>query len=190
MEHKKKSAGLCERIHNAVSPFRPRIPRISDQPRAPISVIADKSSVQNTSPQSKIIPVEFRHSAAHFSPQNSNNGGGEIAIIRGHKFAKSVSGKEKHAPPPPPPHHVHFGKTKDEDHHHEGKFTDYITKFKNRMVKTASHIGGDGGGGGGGGGNSKSTRRDSFNDKVSNYIDQAKIKIRTTTDVGIDHNDN
>ena len=102
MEHKKKSAGLCERIHNAVSPFRPRTPRISDHPRAPISVIADKSSVKNTSPQSKTIPVEFRHSAAHFSPQNSNNGEVEIAIIRGHKFAKSVSGKEKHAPPPPP----------------------------------------------------------------------------------------
>lgn len=197
---KKSELGLCEKIHNAVSPFRSRIRRIS----APISVTGGKSSVRNSSPQTKLhqskkIPIEFRHSAPHFSAQNSKKESdeGEIAIniIRGQKFAKSAPGKEQveTAEQLPPPPHVHFAKArskKDEDDHHsvhhEGKFSDYISKVKNRMMKTASHVGGGGSGGGGG----NSTRRDSFNDKVSNYIDQAKMKIRTTTNVGIDQNNN
>lgn len=209
----KKSEGLCEKIQNVVGPFLPRIRRISNQPRGPVSITGDKSFIKNISPQtkpvhvlnqSKTIPVELRHSAAHFSAQNSKKESDEreIAIIRGQKFAKPASGKEELARPemteqlpPPPPHHVHFAKAsskRDEDHHsvhHEGKFSDYISKFKQRMMKTASHVG-RGGGGGGGSGGGNSARKDSFNDKVSNYIDKTKMKIRTTTNVGDDHNNN
>ncbi|KAG8370699.1 hypothetical protein BUALT_Bualt13G0010500 [Buddleja alternifolia] len=51
-------------------------------------------------------------------------------------------------------------------------FSNYIRKVKSRMIKTASNIGG---------GDRTATKRDSFNDKVTNYIDHSKMKIRTTT---------
>lgn len=87
-------------------------------------------------------------------------------IVRGQKFVKARS-------------------KKDEDHQHEGRFSDYISKFKNRMIKTASNAG-NGGAGGGVGGGGGSAKRDSFNEKVTSYIDRAKLKIRTTTNVGVE----
>lgn len=158
----KKSEGLCR---NAVSPFRPRIGHVSDQPRGSISVACDKNSFRNTSPQTKpvhhvldqsvTIPVEFKHSSTPHFPNSTKESDdrNEIPIVRGHKFAKSASGKE---------HGVRSPKAgtseKDGDDHsvHEGKFSDYISNFKNRMMKTASNV--DGGSGGGGGG--ISTKRD------------------------------
>lgn len=160
----KKSEGLCRKLQNAVSPFRPRIRRVPDQPRGSISVACDKNSVRNTSPQtspvhhvlhqSMTIPVEFKHfTTSHFSKESDDRN--EIAIVRGQKFAKSTSGNE---------HGVRSPKArpeKDGDDHpvHEGEFSDYISNFKNRMMKTASHV--DGGGGGGGG---NSIKRIGFNE--------------------------
>lgn len=194
----KKSEGLCEKIHNAVSPFRPRVRRISDQPRRPISIATDNNAPQ-TKPvrvlhQSKTIPVDFRHFPAHDSGKESDEK--DIGIVRGQRFTKSSSGKEELVLAP---HHVHFAKagSKKDDDRNSGRFSDYISKFKNRMMKTASDVsgggasgGGGGGGGGGNGGGVTSTRRDSFNDKVTSYIDRAKIKIRTTTNVGADQKNN
>lgn len=188
----KKSEGLCEKIHNAVSPFRPRIRRISVQPQGSISIAGDKNSTQ-TKParvlhQSKTIPVEFRHFSAQDSKKESDEK--EISIVRGQKFVKSTSKKPE---PVPLPHHVHFAtmasSKKDEDRN-SGKFSDYISKFKNRMLKTASDVSGGSGDSSVGGGGGNSIRRDSFNDKVTSYIDRAKIKIRTTTNVGADQNNN
>lgn len=50
----------------------------------------------------------------------------------------------------------------------ESKFSDYIRKVKNKM-RCASNVG------------RNVSARESFNDKVSDYINRAKIKIRTTT---------
>ncbi|KAL8513520.1 hypothetical protein ACS0TY_012838 [Phlomoides rotata] len=75
-------------------------------------------------------------------------------------------------------------KVDDDSIHHEGKFSDYISKTKNRMMRTVSTVSGGGGSSSrSGGGGGISSRRDSFNDKVTNYINRAKIKIRTTSNV-------
>ncbi|KAL8522878.1 hypothetical protein ACS0TY_013000 [Phlomoides rotata] len=75
-------------------------------------------------------------------------------------------------------------KVDDDSIHHEGKFSDHISKTKNRMMRTVSTVSGGGGSSSrSGDGRGISSRRDSFNDKVTNYINRAKIKIRTTSNV-------
>ncbi|KAL2510631.1 Uncharacterized protein Adt_16231 [Abeliophyllum distichum] len=59
----------------------------------------------------------------------------------------------------------------------ERSFSDYIKHVKNKMA-TVSNVGSGAGGGAVG---RTTTRRDSFNNKVSSYIKRAKMKIRTTT---------
>ncbi|KAI3460853.1 hypothetical protein Pfo_017516 [Paulownia fortunei] len=231
-KNSRKSEGLCQKLHNAVSPFRARMRRISFQPQGSISITSDKkplsqtteNPVRNSTPQtkpvrvlhqpslSKMVTVEFEPPAAHFSAQKNKalatlspvvqsagkgNSTGkpvqdfaerEVVIVNGQKFAKSVSRKKEVAQPEKaptvaptqdkPPNHVPFAKArskKDDDAMHEVKFSDYISKVKERMLKTASNVGGGGG---------TSPKKDSFDDKVTNYINYAKIKLRTTTSIG------
>lgn len=152
-KNSKKSQGICKKIRNiTLSPFISR----------------NKSSITI----SQNIPIDYNH----FSSQNSkklmrekeNNLGNEREKVIGISSSSNAG----------------LAKANDDDDsiNHEGKFSDYINKTKNRLMKTLSTVGGGGGDGGGGGGGI-SSRRDSFNDKVTNYINRAKIKIRTTSNV-------
>lgn len=142
IKNSRKSEGLCEKIHNAVSPFRSRNRRISHE-----------------SSLNKMIPVEFNHLSAEntkklvaLSPAVQSAGqektkvskvqefdDREILIIRGQKFSKNSAPEkdEKLALK-----HARFGNRfyKDDELVHEGKFSEYISKVKNRMMKTASHV--------------------------------------------------
>ncbi|KAJ8535709.1 hypothetical protein K7X08_023429 [Anisodus acutangulus] len=76
------------------------------------------------------------------------------------------------------------GKKSDDNSNNDKYFSGYIDRVKNKMRTTISSVGVvDGGGGGDGGSVTRkvATRRDSLNDRISHYINRAKLKIRTTT---------
>ncbi|KAI3449592.1 hypothetical protein Pfo_006257 [Paulownia fortunei] len=142
---------------------------------------------------SKTIPVEFGHPAAPVSAHKnknvtifSSNMRSDGALPLGHvengapKEAKpSVhvsAAKTKSLKDDVPMHQKRDEGKKMELSNSNDKFSDYITKVKDKM-RTASNVGAA----------KSATRRDSFNDKISNYINRAKIKIRTTTNVGDDN---
>lgn len=160
----KKSDGLCERIHSAVSPFRPRTRHISlgsvsvTRNKNPVEISSEPVHVRNQFSLSETVPVEFRHANSKIESDER-----EIKIVRAQKFVKSGSRREDFAK---------VRSKKEEDHHHESRFSDYISKFKNRMIKTASNAGNGGAGGGASGSGGGSARRDSFNEKVTCYINQ------------------
>ncbi|KAL7084149.1 hypothetical protein ACP275_14G207400 [Erythranthe tilingii] len=171
----RKSQGLCQKIYNAVSPLRSKNRRIENPPKIISSPQTKPVHITHQPSLTKMIPVEYEPPAAHISA-HAQSAGREILIVNG---GKKIA-KEK------PVNHGSFAKARSEkkdndDDVHEGKFSDYINKVKNRMMKSYSNV--NGGGGGGGVGNF--SRRDSFNDKVVTYINQAKVKIRTTsTNIG------
>lgn len=75
-------------------------------------------------------------------------------------------------------------------HHHEAnKFSDFINRVRDKRTRTTTMQGG-----GDGGGKSRPTavmRRDSFNDRVSHFIDRAMHKIRrTSSNAGVDDHGN
>ncbi|KAL6527634.1 hypothetical protein OROMI_029445 [Orobanche minor] len=162
----KKPEGLCQKLHNAVTnPFRARIRRTSHhQP--------DQGSISNKKPASgntPIVPVR-----AEFEPRTER----EVEIVgRREKIAKSYTEKEK----------LSQWKNGD-DLLHEKKFSGYVGKVNDsRVTRTASSVGrGGGGGGGGGGGRETSLMKDSLNDRIANYINRAKIRMRKTTSIGDD----
>ncbi|KAG8373825.1 hypothetical protein BUALT_Bualt11G0065500 [Buddleja alternifolia] len=158
--------------------------------RAKINSISHKNS-SNTTPK----PVQNVHQSQKIPIES------ESPIVSSHKnknetvfVPNKLSSAQKAAKPPAssrwnvekveakPPDLVSDAKTKStkDDGVDEGKdndkFTDYITKVKDKM-RSVSNVG------------RSATRRDSFNDKVSNYINRAGIKIRTTTtNIGDDKN--
>lgn len=167
MAHNQKSSnseGVCKKIYRAVSinPLRAST--------RPICSASDRKPQTVHQPSlSKTIPIEFddaprkNRGVTFFSPNFARR---EVAILGNNdqKAAKSSSRKELA--------HQKTERTKTND-----TFSDYISKVKDKMIKTESiNVGGG----------RSATRRDSFNDKVSNYINRAKFKIRTTTNVGDD----
>ncbi|KAL9142826.1 hypothetical protein ABFS82_14G196700 [Erythranthe guttata] len=176
----RKSEGLCQKIYNAVSPLRSKNRRIENPPKIISSPQSKPVHITHQPSLTKMIPVEYEPPSA--GKKKSNGGkqghdfaGREILIVNG---GKRIA-KEKSV------NHGSFAKARsekkdnDDDDVHEGKFSDYINKVKNRMMKSYSNVNG------GGGGVGNFSRRDSFNDKVVNYINQAKVKIRTTsTNIG------
>lgn len=66
------------------------------------------------------------------------------------------------------------------------KFSDFIDGMKKKIKANSSFVG-DENGGNTGITKRATTRRDSFNDRVSHFINRAKLKMRTTTIV--DHAD-
>ncbi|KAL8028997.1 hypothetical protein ABFX02_14G199600 [Erythranthe guttata] len=182
----RKSEGLCQKIYNAVSPLRSKNRRIENLPKIIISPPQTKPVHITHQPSlTKMIPVEYEPTSAHISAGKKKSNGGK----QGHDFVGReiliVNGGKKMAKEKPVKYGS-FAKARsekrdndDDDDGHEGKFSDYINKVKNRMMKSYSNVNG------GGGGVGNFSRRDSFNDKVVNYINQAKVKIRTTsTNIG------
>ncbi|GFP82013.1 hypothetical protein PHJA_000344600 [Phtheirospermum japonicum] len=112
-----------------------------------------------------MIPVEFEPHASHVPKQVIAER--DVVIVKSRKLSKSSPKKGKNSQP---------------EFDDENKFSDYISKVKDRMMKTASNVSG----GGGVTGVETSPIRDSFNDNVANYINRAKIKVRKTTSVGDD----
>ncbi|KAL7126567.1 hypothetical protein ABFS83_14G196800 [Erythranthe nasuta] len=171
----RKSEGLCQRFYNAVSPLRSKNRRIENPPKIILSPQSKPVHITHQPSLTKMIPVEYEPASAHVSAY-AQSAGREILIVNGGK----KMAKEK------PVKYGSFAQARsekkdndDDDDGHERKFSDYINKVKNRMMKSYSNVNG------GGGGVGNFSRRDSFNDKVVNYINQAKVKIRTTsTNIG------
>ncbi|PHT46986.1 hypothetical protein CQW23_16144 [Capsicum baccatum] len=70
------------------------------------------------------------------------------------------------------------------------KFTDFIDQVKNKIKANSSFVADDENEPRAGITKRATTRRDSFNDRVSHFINRAKLKIRTTTtSVSADHGD-
>ncbi|KAL3649089.1 hypothetical protein CASFOL_005492 [Castilleja foliolosa] len=146
----KESESFCQKIHNAVGPFGARIFRLSYQPPgSPVRILHQPS-------HSKMIPVEFE---SHASGQVVTER--DVVIVRSRKLSKPSPKK---------------GKTFESELNDENKFSDYISKVKDRMLKTASNVNGV----------ETSAIRDSFDDRVTDYIKRAKIKVRKNTSVGDD----
>ncbi|KAF3631846.1 hypothetical protein P3S67_008710 [Capsicum chacoense] len=64
------------------------------------------------------------------------------------------------------------------------KFTDFIDQVKNKIKANSSFVADDENEPTAGITKRATTRRDSFNDRVSHFINRAKLKIRTTTTSG------
>nr|GMD18573.1 uncharacterized protein LOC109191223 [Ipomoea batatas] len=160
--------GVCERLYRAVncggSAFKslrrgsPPPPRSSAAPE---------------------IPVVFNHgqdasAAATATAAAAKN----PPAAKEKRVSLAVAEDHHHHHKPPPSEEKHGGY----HHHHEAHFSDYITRVRARISRTLTHAGG-----GEGGGNERKAavvRRDSFNDKVSNYIHRARNSIRATSNVG------
>lgn len=156
----KKSKGLCGRIYNAVSPLRAHCICSSKKDLTrmiPVELESPVAAQENT----KLVQSAGRLENRAKKPRH-DFAGREILIVDGQKFAKSASGKKERPIvdkiASTTSNHGSFArKDVDDEDVHEGKFSDYISKVKNRMLKTASSIGGGG--------------RDSFNDKIiTNYL--------------------
>ncbi|EYU46627.1 hypothetical protein ABFS82_04G024200 [Erythranthe guttata] len=149
------SEGVCKKIYRAVSinPIRStKPPHIIDH--HPILI-------------TETIPVNFEHSSSS-SPTNvsAHNKAKNVTFFSSPNFATkevAILGGD---------HNKHDQVKKTErTKANDDKFSDYITRVKDKMKSSASNVGG----------RKSATRRDSFNDKVSSYINRAKFKIRTTT---------
>ncbi|XP_019197354.1 PREDICTED: uncharacterized protein LOC109191223 [Ipomoea nil] len=117
-------------------------------------------------------------------PPRSSAAPPEIPVVFNHGQVDTAAAAAKNRPPVK---EKRVSLALDEDHHHhhhhEAHFSDYITRVRARISRSLTHAGG---GGEGGGNERKATavRRDSFNDKVSNYIHRARLSIRATSNVG------
>ncbi|KAL7112821.1 hypothetical protein ACP275_04G025100 [Erythranthe tilingii] len=152
------SEGVCKKIYRAVSinPIRStKPPHIIDH--QPILI-------------TETIPVNFEHSPSSpttVSAQKTKN----VTFFSSPNFATrevAILGGD---------HNRHDqGKKTERTKANDDKFSDYITRVKDKMKASASSVGGG----------KSATRRDSFNDKVSNYINRAKFKIRRTTTTNVE----
>ncbi|KAL7151336.1 hypothetical protein ABFS83_04G023900 [Erythranthe nasuta] len=148
------SEGVCKKIYRAVSinPIRStKPPHIIDH--HPILI-------------TETIPVKFEHSPSSPANVSAHNKTKNVTFFSSPNFATrevAILGGD---------HNRHDqGKKTERTKANDDKFSDYITRVKNKMKSSASNVGGG----------KSATRRDSFNNKVSNYINRAKFKIRTTT---------
>ncbi|KAL8522876.1 hypothetical protein ACS0TY_012998 [Phlomoides rotata] len=157
IKNNRKSEGLCEKIHKAVSPFRSRTRHHQTHQTHESSRLLQQSSF------SKMVPVEFNHLSVQntkklVAPSPAVQSVGkentkvnkvqefddrEILIIRGQKFTKHAARKHEAAAPEKgekiiPTAHPIFAM--DDESIHDGKFSEYISKVKNRMMKTASNV--------------------------------------------------
>ncbi|KAL6499501.1 hypothetical protein OROGR_027411 [Orobanche gracilis] len=125
-----------------------------------------RARIRRTSQNTPPMPVR-----AEFEPPT------EVEIVgRREEIAKSYTKKEKLSQP-----------KNGDDLLHEKNFSGCVGKVKDKVTKTASSVGGSGGGGGGG--RETSLMRDSFNDRITNYINHGKIRMRKTTSIGDDDDD-
>ncbi|KAL8522877.1 hypothetical protein ACS0TY_012999 [Phlomoides rotata] len=153
----KKSEGICEKIHKAVSLFRSRTRHHQTHQTHESSRLLQQSSF------SKMIPVEFNHLSVQntkklVAPSPDVQSAGkentrvnkvqefddrEILIIRGQKFTKHAARTAPDKGEKIAPTQARFAQArsyKDDESIHEGKFSEYISKVKNRMMKAASNV--------------------------------------------------
>ncbi|KAL2236507.1 UNVERIFIED_CONTAM: hypothetical protein Sindi_0842400 [Sesamum indicum] len=156
--------GVCKKLYNAVSPFRARICRLSHLPQpSPVENSSPQPKPVRAFHQpclSKTIPVEFEPPTAQFSTQKNK----KLAVLPSpavvHSAGNSndfpereiqIVGGQKAATPEKAAATGQVGKVgfskankssrKDDDSVHEGRFSEYIEKVKNRMINTASNVG-------------------------------------------------
>lgn len=157
----KSEGGLCEKIHKAVSPFRSRNRHHHHRHQGHESdhllpVEFNHLSAQNT--KKLVAPSPAVQSAGKENASHVNRvqefDDREILIIRGQRFVKRApeekiapTARHKNPASAPGPTHALFRKVrsyKDDELAHEGTFAEYISKVKNRMMKTESNVGGGG----------------------------------------------
>ncbi|KAG8389387.1 hypothetical protein BUALT_Bualt02G0223900 [Buddleja alternifolia] len=171
---------------NGTEPKEQQLQKIFKWPiKAKIPSISQKNPFKTTPKplqivhQPQTIPIETEY--PHEKEASSSNPKRETITFygqgKGQKDAKPLASPRGNVEKveTKPSDLVSAAKTKstkdgvDEDEVKENdKFTDYITKVKDKM-RNVSNVG------------RSATRRDSFNEKISSYINHARIKMGTTT---------
>lgn len=157
MAHKKNTQSsdeLAAKMHSSC-PIRATINRVSSQANWRTTDVP-KLNVQTTSPVKVTLPQN--RTVDILAEPASEKGSAQLEKAAGHvRFAKVKTKKENDL--------MREGSGDD-----EGKFSDYIDKVKKRMMRTMSSVGGLGA--------RISKGKDSFDGKVTTYIDKSKGKIR------------
>ncbi|KZV40613.1 hypothetical protein F511_27851 [Dorcoceras hygrometricum] len=168
--------GVCEKLCNIVNPFRLSTPPILATDHHTNIPIGFDPHVTDFSTQK---PKKTRRKKHTFKRQEIVvvDGQGNYGLAHGVlEKAAPIEAKEQSVRLP-----VEKMKSKKNDdtmqdtRDQDSKFSDYINEVKKKIMRTMTRINGDHDAA------RVMKRRDSFHDRVTGYIDQAKIKIRTTT---------
>ncbi|PSR86184.1 Sister chromatid cohesion protein [Actinidia chinensis var. chinensis] len=182
------SKGTCDKIYKAIRRVS-HCPRSSKPLTAPGSVpLSPELKKTTTEPISTEFPVHFNHPVSATPTQQKEQ------TVKTHIASRTeslspvivprVASKTKQVKP-------RSERAAPAQEGTDDKFSSYLDRAGAKIRTTSKvgvgvgvGVGGDGGVGDGGGGGRSVSRRDSFNDKISHFINRAKIKFITTSSVG------